>query len=118
MGTPVLYTSAANRRRRYHVMICTRCGARIWTSSTRDDYTCISCRRALGLTDSTRDTAYTALSTVPRQVLAIGTCRKCRRPRQSLANGVCECCRFYDIAEVDPVLSASGRKGRAGRKAY
>jgi hypothetical protein len=118
MGTPVFYTSDTNRQRKYHVMICARCGAHIWTSSTRADYTCISCRRALGLAANHRVGSYTTLASAPRQALALGTCRKCRRPHQPLANGVCECCRFYDIADVDPQMSANGHRGRGGRKAY
>lgn len=112
------FTSDAQRARKYHVLHCAKCGAKIWTSSAKGaGFICISCRRALGLAVCERAT-YTTLSTAPRQVLTIGTCGKCQRRNQPLANGICECCRFYDISDIDPVRSACGRKGRGGRSGY
>lgn len=120
---PRVYCSSNGQRRQYHHLTCQECGVVIWTSSNKgDNFVCISCKRALGLTANGRAGSYTTLAAPVQLVTTFGRCPKCKRGSKRrplrLINDKCEECHWYDIADIDPDMSVNGIKGRAGRKGY
>lgn len=91
---------------------CSSCNGKYWTSSPLRPYTCMTCRRAAGMLAASHSTA---LTVAPHQIPSFGKCQGiCKRDNQELANGLCSDCRFYGIKDVDPDLSARGKRGKGG----
>lgn len=118
----IYYTDGKQRKRKYHVQICSECGAHVWTSSVKRDFMCMSCRRSSGLTANNRYGSYTTLAAPPKIDTTFGQCPVCRRGSKRnplrLENGRCQECHWYGMGDIDPDLSDNGRKGRGGRGGY
>lgn len=103
--------------RHFHKRACTLCARVSWTSVTRRDYICASCKRAAGGSGTGRhsEAKYSSMVVVPKQDITIGTCPCCGRTNQQLINGKCADFYWYDDKhDVDADLSARARLSRGG----